>query len=110
VRAAWTRIDAACDPSQAAAAQANLALLLSTYDRPEQAVQVWKRVNLADRAGIGAGTVLYYLGRDLQKLGAERDAIVALEAAAATAATAFDDEGPQVAPAARDRLADLGVK
>jgi tetratricopeptide (TPR) repeat protein len=110
VRAAWAELDAACDEALAPVARANLALLLSAYGRHELAAQVWKRVGLSDRAGIGSGTVQYYLGRELQRLGAEREAIRAQRAAAASEATAFDDEGPRVAPAARDRLADFGVQ
>ena len=56
------------------------------------------------------GTVQYYLGRELQQIGLEADAIRAHRAAAASEATAFDDEGPSIAPAARDRLADLGTR
>jgi len=110
VRAAWTRVDAACDESQAPAALANLALLLSEHEQHDLAAQVWKRVHLGARTGIGEGTVLYYLGSELELLGADPEAIVAHRAAAASSATAFDDEGPRIAPAARDRLADLGIK
>jgi len=110
VRAAWTRVDAACDESQAPAALANLALLLSKHEQHDLAVQVWKRVHLAARTGIGEGTVLYFLGSELELMGADPEAIVAHRAAAASSATAFDDEGPRIAPAARDRLADLGIK
>ena len=110
VRAAWARVDAACDAERASAATANLALLLSSYGRHEAAVRAWRRVELADRAGVGRGTVQYYLGRELQQIGLEADAIRAHRAAAASEATAFDDEGPSIAPAARDRLADLGTR
>jgi hypothetical protein len=110
VRAAWAEVDAACDDMRAPAANANLALLLSAYRRDELAAQIWRRVDLPERAGIGRGTVLYHLGSQLERLGAEPEAIRFLRAAAASEATAFDDEGPLIAPAARDRLADLGVK
>jgi hypothetical protein len=109
VRAAWAVVDAAGDGAQVQAATANLALLLSTYGRHELAARTWRRVALAERTGIGRGTVQYYLGRELEWLGAEEDAIRTLRAAAASRATAFDDEGPRIAPASRDRLADLGV-
>jgi len=103
-------VDAATDEEVAPAARANLALLLSTFGRHELAVQSWRRVELPDNAGIGRGTVQYYLGRDLERSGAEREAIEALRVAAGSDCTAFDDEGPRIAPAARDRLVDLGVK
>ena len=110
VRAAWAVVDAATDEEAAPAARANLALLLSTFGRHEPAARTWRSVELPDNDGIGRGTVQYYLGRDLERLGAEREAIAALRAAAASNCTAFDDEGPQIAPAARDRLVDLGIK
>jgi hypothetical protein len=110
VRAAWAVVDAATGEEVAPAARANLALLLSTFGRHELAVQSWRRVELPDNAGIGRGTVQYYLGRDLERSGAEREAIEALRVAAGSDCTAFDDEGPRIAPAARDRLVDLGVK
>jgi membrane-associated protease RseP (regulator of RpoE activity) len=109
VRAAWAVVDSVCDSELAPVATANLALLLSDFERHELAVQTWKRVVLPERAGIGHGTVQYYLGRALERLGQEREAIRAHTAASTSEATAFDDEGPAVAPAARDRLADLGV-
>jgi hypothetical protein len=109
VRAAWAVVDAAGDGEEVPAATANLALLLSTYGRHELAARIWRRVTLADRTGIGSGTVQYYLGRELERLGAEEDAMRAHRAAAASGATAFDDEGPRIAPASRDRLADLGA-
>ena len=110
VRAAWAVVDAATGEAVASAARANLALLLSTFGRHELAAWTWRRVELPANAGIGRGTVQYYLGRDLERLGAEREAIEALRAAATSACTAFDDEGPLIAPAARDWLVDLGIK
>jgi hypothetical protein len=109
VRAAWAVVDSVCDSELAPVATANLALLLLDFERHELAVRAWKRVVLPKRPGIGHGTVQYYLGRALERLGQEQEAIRAHKAAAASDATAFDDEGPAVAPAARDRLADLGV-
>ena len=87
---------------------ANLALLLSAYGHPRLAVDAWRRVRWPARAGVGEGTRQYYLGRELERLGQEREAIAAHRAAAASQATAFNDEGPKVGPAAADRLADLG--
>jgi hypothetical protein len=110
VRAAWAVVDAAGGSAQAPAATANLAMLLAAHGRHDAAAQAWRRVELPERAGIGRGTVQYYLGRALEQLGAEQDAIRAHRAAAASEATAFDDEGPRIAPAARDRLADLGAR
>jgi hypothetical protein len=109
VRSAWAVVDAACNPAVSEAARANLALLLSNFGRYELAARAWKRVSLPERAGIGRGTVQYYLGQALERTGREREAVRAHQAAASSRGTAFDDEGPTVAPAARDRLADLGV-
>jgi hypothetical protein len=66
-------------------------------------------VRWPERAGIGAGTVQYYSGRALERMGREDAAVEAYRAAAASAATTGTDGGPAIAPAARDRLADLGV-
>jgi hypothetical protein len=109
LRAGWAVVDAVSDPEVEPAALANLALLFERYGYPELAVETWRRVRWPDRAGIGEGTRQYYLGRALEQLGREEDAITAYRLAAGSDATVFDDEGPKVAPAARDRLADLGV-
>lgn len=105
--AAWAVTDAACGDD--AAALANLALLFARFGNDDLAARTWKRVRWAARDGIGAGTVQYYLGVALERLGREQEAVQAYRDAAGSAATAFDDEGPAVGPAARDRLADLGV-
>jgi hypothetical protein len=110
VRAAWAAVDGvALSPTDAAPALANLALLLSEYGRHERAIETWRLVRWEKREGIGEATARYHLGVELQSVGREREAVVELRAAAAGESTAFDDEGPAVAPAARDRLADLGV-
>ncbi len=110
LRAAWASVLAVADQQQGAAATANLALLLGAHGRSELAVQVWRRVELDDRPGIGSGTVQYYLGCELERLGAKEEALRAYRLAASSAATAFEDEGPAIAPAARDRLADLELQ
>jgi hypothetical protein len=107
VRAAWAVVDGLCDPERAPAALSNLALLYSGAGRHDRAVETWRRVRWPARPGIGEGTARYYLGRELQLTGQTAAAAEALRAAAASEATAFDDEGPAVAPAARDRLLEL---
>ncbi len=109
VRTGWAVVDAASSGDRAPGALANLALMLSEYGHHDLAVETWRRVRWERTAGISDGTVQYYLGRDLQRLGREGPAIEAYLAAAKSAATAIDDRGPRVAPAARDHLADLGV-
>lgn len=108
-RAAWAGVDALVSPGEAPAALSNLALIFGTLGQYEVAVDVWRRVRWDQRPGIGEGTRQYYLGRDLEALGREDEAVQAYRAAAASDATVLDDAGPRVAPAARDRLADLGV-
>jgi hypothetical protein len=108
VRAAWALVDGLCDAERAPAALSNLALLYSGAGLHDRAIETWRRVRWPPRAGIGEGTARYYLGRELQRTGQAAAAAQALRAAAASEATAFDDEGPAVAPAARDRLLDLG--
>ena len=48
-------------------------------------------------------------GRSLEALGREKDAGKAFLEAGRSSSTAFTDQGPAVAPAAADHLADLGV-
>jgi len=109
VRAAWAAVDSACAPGSASAALSNLALLFSNYGHHDLAAETWRQVRWGERSGIGDGTAQYYLGRELELLGNESEAIEAYRAAAASVASAFTDEGPAVGPAAADRLADLGV-
>lgn len=107
-RAAWAVVAAESRASYAPAALANLALLFGAHGEHELALRTWRRVDWPERAGIGAGTVAYYLGRELQALGRDREAIEALRRAAISLGRAETDAGPPVAPAARDRLTDLG--
>ena len=109
IRAAWAVSDAAASPERADSASANLALLFEEYGQFESADAAWRRVAWGPRRGIGDGTRDYHRARVLERLGREADAIAAYRAAAASEATTFDDDGPQVAPAAADRLADFGV-
>jgi hypothetical protein len=43
------------------------------------------------------------------RLGREKEAVEAFLRSAGSASTAFHDDGPEIAGAAADRLADLGV-
>jgi len=110
VRAAWAELDASiADPKVVDSALANLGLLFLEHGHFELAVDIWRRVDWGARAGIGEGTKQYYLGRALEGEGREEDAVAAYRKAAASASTAFTDDGLRIALAARDRLADLGV-
>jgi tetratricopeptide (TPR) repeat protein len=109
VLAAWARVDGIAEPDRAAAAQANLAMLLSVHGQHERAVAAWRRVDWPDRRGVANGTAQYFLGAELEHLGREEEAVEAYRRAARSAATAYRDDGAPVAPAAEDRLADLGV-
>jgi len=109
VRAAWALAEALGEGEWAETARANLAMLYSEYDLHDAAARNWRMVGWDERAGIGRGTAQYYLGRELEHLGQEAEAIQAYLAAARSSATAVNDYGPRIAPAARDRLADLGV-
>ena len=109
VRAAWAAADAAVLAEERASdAWANLALLLSRSGRNAQALEAWKRVTWAERAGIGAGTRAYHLGREMAAIGEDASARREFRVAADSRATAFRDDGPEIAPAAEDHLADLG--
>jgi hypothetical protein len=110
VRAAWAELDADVgDPQRVDSALANLGLLFLDHGNYALAVDIWRRVDWGSRAGIGEGTKQYYLGRALEGEGREDEAVAAYRKAEASASTAFTDDGPPVALAARDRLADLGV-
>jgi len=109
LRAAWCVVDALAAPETAPAALSNLALIFGSLGQHEVAADTWRRVRWEQRPGIGEGTRQYYLGRELEALGREAEAIEAYRKAASSEATVVDDAGPRVAPAARDRLADLGV-
>ena len=110
VRAAWAELDAnIADPQVVDSALANLGLLFLEHGHFELAVDIWRRVDWGTRAGIGEGTKQYYLGRALEGEGREDDAVAAYRKAAASASTAFTDDGLSIGLAARDRLADLGV-
>jgi hypothetical protein len=87
----------------------NLALLLSEAGRHDLAADTLRRITWGDRKGIGAGTGAYLLGRELEALGRDTDARAAFLRARESESTAQDDEGLEVAPAAADYLADLGV-
>ena len=91
-------------------ALANLALSFSRHGRHVLAASTWRRVRWGDRRGIGEGTRAYYLGRELEWLGRDDEAVEQYRRAAASAATAFSDDGPSIAPAAADRLADFGIR
>ena len=109
VMAAWARADMAAYPDHSTSAMANLALALAEAGKFEAAVEAWKRVRWGDRQGIGEGTRAYYLGVALDRLGREDEAVRAFRRALSSPATVFTDDGPRVAPAARDHLVDLGI-
>jgi hypothetical protein len=107
--AAWAQVDAAAYPDRSVSARANLALVLAEAGNFEAAVETWKQVRWPGRSGIGEGTRSYYLGIALDRLGKEEQAVRAFRQASASDATIGTDDGPRVAPAARDHLADLGI-
>jgi hypothetical protein len=108
-RAAWAVVDGLCRSDDAPTAMANLALLFSAYGHHDLSADTWRRVHWGERAGVGEGTKQYYLATELELIGQEEQAVAAYRRAAASEATAFNDAGPRIGPAAEDRLADLGV-
>jgi hypothetical protein len=108
--AAWASVDGvAGDEATRSTAVANMALLLFDAGRNKTALEMWRRVRWGERSGVGKGTTAYYVGRNLEALGREAGALEAYREAAGSAASTFHDDGPAVAPAATDHLADLGV-
>jgi tetratricopeptide (TPR) repeat protein len=108
VAAAFAAVDGA-GSADAPAALTTLGALLLGEGQAERAIDVLRRVRFEARPGVGAGTVAYMLGRALESLGRDAEAREAFSKARASDATSISDEGPEVAPAAEDHLADLGV-
>jgi tetratricopeptide (TPR) repeat protein len=109
VHAAWAAAVGAGGGTEAAAAWIDLGVLLEEEGRTAPALAALRRSVWPGRRGIGSGTVDYLVGRVLGALGRDDEAREALARAAAGDARFHDDDGPEVAPAAADRLADLGV-
>ena len=86
-----------------------LAAVLEEHGRDLQALEVWRRSKFDSDVGVGDGTVQYRVGALLQRLGREEEAIEALRRAADSRSRSGSAGGAPVAPAARDRLADLGA-
>lgn len=107
--AAFAAVDALGSERDSATAWANLALALARAGRHDRAIETWQRVAWSERPGIGSGTAAYHRGVALERLGREEDAREAFLKARTSSATTRDDGGPEVAPAAADHLADLGV-
>jgi tetratricopeptide (TPR) repeat protein len=109
VHAAWAAAVGAGGGTEAAAAWIDLGVLLEEEGRAAPALAALRRSVWPARRGIGSGTVDYLFGRILDAMGRDDEAREALARAAAGDARFHDDDGPEVAPAAADRLADLGV-
>jgi hypothetical protein len=107
--AAWASVDAVASADRAPAALANLALMAADSNDAALAAETWRRVRWDERPGIGRATAAFYLAQALLTLGHESEAIEQLRRAARSGATTSTDEGPALAPAAMDYLADLGV-
>lgn len=108
IAAAYAAVDGA-GSADAASALATLGVMLIREGRAERAIDVLRRARFETREGVGEGTVAYLLGRALAAAGREGEAREAFRRARQSRATAFSDDGPEIAPAAADHLADLGV-
>ena len=105
VAAAWAAVDAAASPDRAVALL-QLGNLLLKAGSAEAAADAFSRSATApDRV---AGIVDYLRGRALAAAGRESEARAAFTAARDAKVRAGGD-GPELAPAAADHLADLGV-
>ena len=105
VRAAWAAVDAAAGGPDAAAARANLAILLEGADRHDAALEAWRRVRLTG-GGVLAARAAYAVGESFEADGKRANAIEAFGQARSEAVAGGDSV---LAAAAADRLADLGV-
>jgi hypothetical protein len=104
VRAAWASVEAAAGGPDAAAALANLALLLERSGREAAALDAWRRVRAT--GGALAARAAYALAAGLESSGKRAEAIEVFSQARAEALSQGD---PVLAAAADDRLRDLGV-
>lgn len=88
----------------------NQALVLMHYRQFDRALETLREAKLSATAGVGAGTLDYYTGYCLQRLGGTytAEAIVAFQQALKQPqATLFGPEGPLVAPLAKQALEEL---
>ncbi len=108
VLAAWARMDAAVRSEPLSSdAWATLGVILSRHGRSADAESAWREVRWGDRTGLGDGTAAFYRGIELLRQGRLRESAELMRAAAASSATSSSDDGPEVAPAARDCLREI---
>lgn len=105
IGAAWAAVDGVGGEDRPTAL-AQLGSLLLSAGRAESAADAFSRA--ASLPGATAGAVDYLLGRALAAAGKEEAARAAF-ARARDARARVDADGPPLAPAAADHLADLGV-
>lgn len=106
IGAAWGAVDGVSAEDRSTAL-AQLGTLLLAAGRAEAAADAFSRASSLPTAQ--AGALDYLLGRALAAAGKEADARAAFSRARDAKARADGAEGPLLAPAAADHLADLGV-
>ena len=109
IHAAWSAAVGAAGGVDAPAAWTDLGTILESEGRLAGALDALRRAVWPERSGLGPGTVQYLTGRVLAAMGRDDEARDAFRKAAEGRGRMFDDDGPDVAPAARDHLADLGI-
>jgi tetratricopeptide (TPR) repeat protein len=98
---------AASAPTEAAAANLNLAVVHLRLGNWDDALAALGRVQLPDGAGVSAGTVAYLRGLCLEGAGRTSEARTAFGTAAEATEARLSSEGPLVAPLARAKLASV---
>ena len=94
------------DPFEQSVVRLNTAIALGRVGEWGAAQTELRQVKLADRPGVGSGTVQYLLGVAAEALGSRADAEAAYKAAMATESL-LTEEGPRVKDLAEARLAEL---
>src|SRR5262245_39285300 len=92
-----------------AAAQLNLGIVHFTLGNLEEAKKAFDAVTtLSEGPGVSAGTLAYWKGLCLEKLGSPQEAHAQFEKAAAAPLARLSIDGPLVAPLAKLKLGAAG--
>ena len=100
------RLASVLDPTEEAVVRLNLAAALTRVQAWADARAELERVQLADGAGVGSGTVQYLRGLCADKLGSRAEAEAAFKAATASESLLTED-GPPVRELAQARLTEI---
>jgi hypothetical protein len=98
------RVASGATPTERSSARLNLAIAHMRLGNWEDAQAELTAAELADGAGVSAGTVAYLLGVCLENLGRAAEAEAAFTKAAAAVEARLSSDGPLIAPLAQQKL------